>query len=161
MKASSFCYLWEQVMFERFLKFQEPFCMINKNFFPLSWLYTFKPCDHLWFPVLSCWMHYDKIYATLLEELPVWKQFHFLCQDISSQLLHLIPFASENDIKSCSKPMYQHQSGAISSKQDTEVLQVFPSGKEHILIIPSHQLELRQWPVSCVVKLTHFLLPLF
>ena len=31
MKASSFCYLWEQVMFGRFLKFQEPFCMINKN----------------------------------------------------------------------------------------------------------------------------------
>ena len=36
-------------------------------------------------------MHHDKIYATLSEELQVWKQFHFLCQDISSQLLHLIP----------------------------------------------------------------------
>ena len=90
MKASSFCYLWEQVMFERFLKFQEPLCMINKNFFPPSCLYTFKSYDHWCVPVLSCWMHY-KIYATLSEELPVWKQFHFLCQDISSQLLHLIP----------------------------------------------------------------------
>ena len=91
MKASSFCCLWEQVMFERFLKLQEPFCMINKNFFPLSCLYTFKPCDHLCVPVLSCWMHCDEIYATLSEQLPVWKQFHFLCQDISSQLLNLIP----------------------------------------------------------------------
>ena len=31
MKASSFRYLWEQVVFKRFLEFQAQFCMINKN----------------------------------------------------------------------------------------------------------------------------------
>ena len=36
MKGSSFRYLWKQVMFKKFLKFQEPSSMINKNVFRLS-----------------------------------------------------------------------------------------------------------------------------
>ena len=36
MKASLSRYLWEQVVFKRFLKFQAPFCMIKKNVFRLS-----------------------------------------------------------------------------------------------------------------------------
>ena len=36
MKASLFRYLWEQVVFKRFLKFQAPFCMIKKTVLRLS-----------------------------------------------------------------------------------------------------------------------------
>ena len=35
-KASLFRYLWEQVMFKTFLKFQEPFLWFEKSFFRLS-----------------------------------------------------------------------------------------------------------------------------
>ena len=54
--------------------------------------------------------------------------------------------ASQNDVKSCSKVMYLHQGGVVSSY--TDVFQL------------NTHLNLRQWPVSWVLKLTHFLLPL-
>lgn len=45
MKASSFRYLWEQVVFKRFLEFQAQFCMINKNVsFRLSTATTLSWC---------------------------------------------------------------------------------------------------------------------
>ena len=53
------------------------------------------------------------------------KQFHFPRQGISSQLLDLIPPPHKMTSSLVqSKVMYQHQSGAVSSWKDTEVLQL-------------------------------------